>query len=313
MTTTTLDVFDTLIKDFLQSRIKGMGHPPSELIPVMDTAIAAAKEELGDSWKNQNDPLIRRRLESGASLYIDAVLSQTKVWNECRERIKAYGSILLAGAGLSDASNMPLSNLLPDVLKFVRAVDWAELRTDPNKCLAFKNEFLKQCSGKLPAKSHKMIILNFPDYILEIVSLNWDDLLEQAASLTGKIIGKQNEDQPVITQRWLWKFHGDVCNIKLGNIKGHGGWVFPDEDGYVFDSFRQYIQFTGLMARLFTFVIVGYSEKEKVIYDEIVTLLESNPPRPTYRILPDVKFLHQDHYIVGTADFTLSKILPVTA
>jgi hypothetical protein len=310
--TTTLDVFDTPVKEFLQSRIKTMGHSPSELGPVVDTAIRAAKDQLADSWKNQKDRLIRERIERGASLYIDAVLSQSKIWNECRERIKAYGSVLLVGAGLSYGSDMPLSNILDDLLAFVRARDWAELRADPDKCLAFKNQFRRICSSKVPTKSHKMVILNFPSYIWEVISLNWDDLLEKASALAGKAVNKQNEDQPVAINRCLWKFHGDVARIEPDNIIGHGGWVFPDEQGYVFDSFRGYIERTGLKGQLFTFLVVGYSEKEKVIYDEIVTLLESNPPRPTYRVGLELKYLNRSHHIVGTAEFILTKIFPLT-
>jgi hypothetical protein len=309
--TTTLDVFDTPVKEYLQSRIKILGHSPSDLAPILDSAIKSAKEQLADSWKNQNDRLVRKRLENGALLYIEAVLSQSKILSECRERIKAYGSVLLAGAGLSYSSDMPLSNILDDLLLFVRARNWAELRVDPAKCLAFKNQFKFVCASKVPSKSHKIVVINFPGYIREIISLNWDNLLEKAADQAGISVNKQNEDVPVTIENCLWKFHGDVERIEKDNIIGHGGWVFPDEQGYVFDSFKRYIERIDLKGQLFTFLVIGYSEKEKVIYDEIITLMESNPPRPTYRIGLDLRHLNQSFHIVGTSEFVLSKIFPV--
>jgi hypothetical protein len=140
---------------------------------------------------------------------------------------------------------------------------------------------------------------------LEVISLNWDDLLEKAAREEGKDINKQNEDTIVTTTRCLWKFHGDIMKITQDNTPGHGGWIFPDEQGYVFESFKKYIETTNLKDQLFTFLIVGYSEKEKTVYDDIINLLESNPPRPTYRISPDLKYLHQTSHIIGTAEFIL--------
>jgi NAD-dependent SIR2 family protein deacetylase len=310
--TTNLDVFDTPVQGYLESYVKNIGHSPSELGPIIRAAISEAKKGLGDSWKTTNDRILRGRIERNAASYMDAVLGQSKLWNECREHIKAYNAVVLAGAGLSYSSDMPLANVLKDMLAFVRARDWAELRVDPNKCLAFKNQFKEICTRKVHNKSHEIVILNFPKYILEILCLNWDDLFEKAAEARGKAINKQNEDHPVTTDCCLWKFHGDVANIKTDNVVGQGGWVFPDEQGYVFNSFKEYVKRTDLKGKFFTFLIVGYGENEKIIKDEIVTLLESDPPRPTYRIVLDLRYLNQTHYIVGTAEYTLSKILPLT-
>lgn len=309
--TTNLDVFDAPVRQYLELTVRNIGHSPLELSPVIDAAVTAAKQQLGDSWKTQNDTLIRKRIEGHAALYMDGVLGQSRVWRECQERIKAHNSLLLVGAGLSYDSDMPLANLLIDLLKFVGAPDWDTLRADPAKCIAFKNQFKAKYSHKVPSKSHELVILNFPQYILEIISLNWDDLLEQAAAVVGKNVNKQNEDHPVTATRCLWKFHGDVANIKEDNTIGQGGWVFPGQQGYVFDSFRQYIQQTQLNNQLFTFLIVGYGEQESAIQDQIVTLLESNPPRPTYRIGLELKNLNQPTHIVGTCEFILSKIFPL--
>jgi hypothetical protein len=306
-----LDIYDYPIKQFLEEYIRQSGHSSSALEPVIDVAIEHAKQSLPDSMRTFAPRILRERITDAAKDYINAVLSQNKKWQECRERIKAYSSIFLAGAGLSYGSDMPLSNTLKDILVFCGAVDWAELRSDPIKCLAFKQQFNKVCGSKSPSVSHSLLIRNFPEHIWEIICLNWDDLFEKAARLDGKPINKCYIDQPVPAQRYLWKFHGDVENLGDGNIAGQGGWIFPDEPGYVFDSFRDYIKRTGLQNQLFTFVIVGYSENESIIYDQIVTLLELTPPRPTFRIGLDLRNFQKDRYIVGTAEFTLNKILPV--
>src|SRR3972149_5985513 len=125
--TTNLDVFDAPVEQSIESYVKTIGHSSSELGIVIDAALRAAKVLLGDSWKTQNNRLVRSRLEKNAALYMDAVLGQSKIWNECRERIKAYCSVVLVGAGLSYGSDMPLANILDDLLVFVGARDWAAL------------------------------------------------------------------------------------------------------------------------------------------------------------------------------------------
>lgn len=120
---------------------------------------------------------------------------------------------------------------------------------------------------------------------------------------------KVNEDtKPVVGKRFLWKFHGDIEKITPGNIKGRGGWVFPDEGGYVFKYFHDYLSEHGLNESLFVVVFVGYSESDKNI-SEIISLLENKPRRPTFRIGLDLKHLHDKKYIVGPSDYILAKIL----
>jgi hypothetical protein len=160
-------------------------------------------------------------------------------------------------------------------------------------------------------QSHKLIALNFPKYIYEIICLNWDNLVERGALEVSKSISKVNEDNPIENNSNLWKFHGDVDNITKDNKKGHGGWVFPDEKGYVFKNFAKYANESGLNSKLFTFVIVGYSEKEEEIYSGVVTQFEDTPPRPPFRIGLDLSRLKEDQYIVGPSAFILNEILPI--
>ena len=308
-----LDVFDVPVKKYLINEVRQLGHDPDEIDPVLDKAIERAKELLLQSReKLPLSPIrIRSRIENRAYEYVYGVLAQSKKWKDAKTRIRNWSSIFLVGAGLSFESDMPLSDTLEDLIKFCRAKDYNELRKDKDKCLKFKLEFKKICEKKSPGFSHKLIVKNFPKYILEIICLNWDNLIERAAEEMNKSIPKINEDKPVTGKRYLWKFHGDVENIKENNIKGEGGWVFPDEEGYVFNNFIQYIKEKGLKDTLFTFVIVGYSEKEKEIYNKIIRQFEEKPKRPTFRVGLDLKRLHENRYIVGPSDFILKKILPL--
>ena len=118
---------------------------------------------------------------------------------------------------------------------------------------------------------------------------------------------KINEDDHVTTKHNLWKFHGDVENIKSNNIPGKGGWIFPDENGYVFNSFLRYIETHGLKEMMFTLVIIGYGERESEI-SKIIDLFEKMGKRPIYRIVLDLRYLNNEYYIVGPSDFILSRI-----
>jgi hypothetical protein len=253
--------------------------------------------------------ILRSKIEEHAYAYVHGVLSQSKKWKSAHECIRSYCSIFLVGAGLSFESGIPLTKVLKDILEFCGANNYDELRKDEQKCKKFKLEFKRVCDEKNVGTSHKLIALNFPRYILEIICLNWDNLIERAAKELGREIHKIHEDVAVVGERHLWKFHGDVENIKTDNVKGKGGWVFPNEGGYVFNNFIKYIEEKGLLKRMFTFVIVGYSEREEEIYGKIIKSFEKR--RPTFRVGLDLKRLHEENYIVGPADFVLKEILPL--
>lgn len=307
-----LDVFDEPVRKFLEKEIQELGYDPVELRPAIDVSILEGKSliSLRDASVHLPPAILRARIEEHALLVVRAILSQVKKWDLLRERIKSYSSVFLVGAGISFESDIPLAAILGDLLKFVRAKDYSDLKINDRKCLKFKTDFRTICTEKLPGISHKLVTKNFPRYILEIVCLNWDDLFEKAADELKIDLHKINENNQVHEERHLWKFHGDVQNIKGANIIGKGGWIFPGEDGHVFDSFVSYLAETGLKDRLFTFVIVGYSEKESSICDNVIACFEKNQNRPTVRIGLNIARLHEQDYIVGPADFVLKKVLP---
>ena len=306
-----LNVFDKPVKDFLTDELKKMGYDPSEFEVVFDAAIRSAKEMIHESETSLPSPILRSKLGEHSFNYLRGVLSQTEKLSGAHKRIKSYGSVFLVGAGISFESGMPLSDILGDILRFCKAGSYDELRNDSDKCLRFKNEFRKICLSKAPGQSHKSMALNYPKHIWEIVCLNWDNLIERGASEIGKSVSKVNEDRIPVGKSHLWKFHGDVELIGKDNERGKGGWVLPDEKGYVFDCFAEYIKTSGLGSSIFTFLIVGYSEKEEEIYNAIIDQFEDKPPRPTYRIGLDLSRLKEDNYIVGPSAFVLKEILPL--
>jgi len=306
-----LDVFDEPVKKALEKQIKDLGYNPRELLPVMEVAIEEAKKIVDKEKIPLSTRILRAEIEKHAYTYIHGVLKQSKKWKLARECIRSYCSVFLVGAGISFESGVPLTKCLEDLLKFCGAKDYDDLRIDEKKCYNFKSEFRKICDRKDVGASHKLIVKNFPKFILEIICLNWDNLIERAAKELGKSINKVNEDVAVRDERHLWKFHGDIENIKRSNIKGKGGWIFPNEGGYVFNCFLDYIKRTELENSMFTFIIVGYSEGEEKIYDNIISHFEKKIPRPTFRIGLNLKRLGEEKYIVGPADFILKQVLPI--
>lgn len=305
-----LDVFDEPVRKFLGSQIKELGFAPQELQPVVDKAIEGAKKVVCKE-RLLLPKILKSRIEEHAFHYVHSVLSQSKKWKSAYERINSFHSVFVVGAGISFESGIPLTRVLDDLLRFCGADDYEELSKDQKKCLKFKREFKKICKDKNVGTSHILIAQSFSKYILEIICLNWDNLIEKAAKTLSKEIPKINEDKPITSERFLWKFHGDVENIKGDNVEGKGGWIFPDEEGHVFDCFTRYVDKTGLRDKLFTFVIIGYSENEKEIYDNVVECFEKRPPRPTFRVGLDLSRLGEKDYIVGPSNFVLKKIIPL--
>ncbi|HEX9896438.1 MAG TPA: hypothetical protein VGA85_02085 [Dehalococcoidales bacterium] len=307
---TSLDIYEVPVKKKLEAHIVRVGYSAAQLNPIIDAAIQEGKRSITDAVRSLSPIVIRERIYRSAVTYIESVLSQTKKWNLCRELIRNYSSVFLAGAGVSFESELPLSDTLEYLKRFCKATSWIDLRSDISKCHNFKLQFKIVSDRKVPSASHKLLIKNFPSKVLEIICLNWDDLFERAANLQKRTISKQNQNTTVTGMRHLWKFHGDVALITNDNVAGQGGWIFPDQDGYVFDSFIQYTVNTNLKNEPFTFIIIGYNEKEQAIYDKIIRPLELSPPRPTYRIGLQLDKLHDQTYIVGTSDFVLKQLLP---
>jgi hypothetical protein len=283
-----------------------------EIFNVIKDKIAdiSRTKDIHPAFMDALDIALREMVKDHSSNALRFILSERGKIMEAGEKIRTFGSVFLVGAGLSKESELPSTENLEEVLRYVGAKNYDELRQDPDKCLKFKTHFKDLCDRKKPGKSHKLIVRNFGRYILEIICLNWDNLLERAAEDLKIIINKVNREGYVQGMRYLWKFHGDVDYITQDNIKGNGGWVFPDEGGFVFNCFKDYIERTRLINKLFVFVIVGYSEKEQNIYKDIINLFSKEPPRPTFRIGLDPQRRNEDNYILGPADYVLEIMFP---
>jgi hypothetical protein len=261
--------------------------------------------------------LIKYILEVELNAYIVKTFSNiSEKSSKVQEKTKTWKSVFLIGAGTSYESGLPLTSTLNDLLKFVKAKNYQELQNNQKKnkkCKRFKEEFKKICEKSPIGVSHKIIALNFPQYIKEIICLNWDNLIEKAFNECNKKIEKINRNDNIKVEvkdieqgGYLWKFHGDV---EEPDYK----WIFPNHRGRVFKNFIDYYKRNNwLKDNLFVFVIVGYSEKEKNISDNLIKLLEKRRKHVTYRIGLEFKRFHHKNYIFGPADVVLELILPKT-
>jgi hypothetical protein len=309
-----LEIFRTPARHKLIDSIKEIQHDPKELEPVIERAIDMG---LTDVLKRKNHPKYGElpvfwiaQIHRSAFLYVKSVLTQDSKIDNLKKRIKSYKSIFIVGAGISFEVGIPFTDHLKDILKFVRCGNYDQLRLDNERCFQFKNKFKNTCDEKQPTKSHSVLSLNLGNKIIDIVCLNWDDLIERSAENVGKEINVITEENDAsMTGGYLWKPHGDIRNIKLDNTKGKGGWVFPDEGGFIFETFLQYLKDDkGLRDSLFVIVIAGYSGNDKRI-NKIIKILEDDKRRITYRIGLDLRSLKDQFYIAGPSDYILPMIL----
>jgi len=275
----------------------------------IDIAISRVEEKFR-KFLLTKERIVRANIEEYAMGYVDGILSQTKKWKSLKEMIRIYKSIFVIGAGMSFESGLPLSKHLEHLFRLCNCKSFKDLRDDKSKGRQFKLKFLELCDANEPTISHHLILENFTEKILQIICLNWDNLLERCGRTINKEANKIAADNSKVTNgNYIWKFHGDVENISEENEKGKGGWIFPDENGYVFESFHDFLNRpNGLAESSFVMVIVGYGEMDAEI-SKLINAIEEKQKRTTFRIGLDLSLLNDDKYLVGTAAFTLSKVL----
>ena len=215
--------------------------------------------------------------------------------------IKVHGAILVMGAGASLESGLPLyaqfapiiwqvvdefselkaaikcSENIPakniignDSDKIKQAFNYIETHALAN--IRFK-ELFRSLNDK--HKNNNLIVhknickLIHTGYIKMVVSFNWDDLLETAwESLYSTYINENRTN--------LIKPHGDVRNLSAK-------WIYPNCAGFLSAENIATIESTTKEGPS-TFVILGYSEQDKVIAD---TFINPNENRYVlYRISP---------------------------
>jgi len=237
-----------------------------------------------------DDETIKPRIETVLFQYINDIMVSHKLVDELKEKKNFYRIILLVGAGFSSEAGLPPTGYLPPFGdEIIRSEEKQKEFID-----TFINSFLKL--DKIP-DVYRLIARAFEcGEIMEIICLNWDNLIERAyrEEFRKDIRKIFREDQEPKDEdgdgfyHYLWKFHGDVENREVS-------WVFPRSDGKggrVFKSFTDYLSKL-LKNTAFIFLIVGYSERDQVITDEIIRPIEDSGKCLVYRIGFDLERLEQ--------------------
>ena len=295
---------------YMEGYIKQINEDLPSISPILDSVFDKAKFYGLTNLKGHNlkPALMLKFIRDNSLTLLKAILRQTLKFKDAKHHIDVEKAVFVIGAGFSSESGAPMSIDLNDILRFVGASDFAELRRDLSKCFKFKKQFQILINRSNPGLSHNLIAVSFPSKVIEIICLNWDNLIERAFKALGKSPRKINKETKVEGRNHLWKFHGDIEEFNDNNWVGNLGWVFPDEEGYVLKCFKDYLSHYGLSSELFSLFIVGYSEKD-IQVKKVIDELETSPQRPTYRIGIEIDKLHDDFYLLGPSPYVLTRIL----
>jgi hypothetical protein len=91
---------------------------------------------------------------------------------------------------------------------------------------------------------------------------------------------KINTDDITSNEPSLWKLHGDVENTSLK-------WVFPFEQGRIFNNLLLSLEKCIINDSPEYALIVGYSEWEKIVREQLINWLEDHIPN-VLRIRPQI-------------------------
>lgn len=224
-----------------------------------------------------------------------------KCMDEMINNTKVHGAILVIGAGASFESGLPLYSQFPTIIwkvvdKFPKiktelkysdtnsAKDiigndvemikksFSAIERYPSSDTEFKKEFKKLVDSHKSKNSsvyENICKLIHNGNIKLVISFNWDDLLETSwENLYGTNINAQ--------KLTLLKPHGDVREM---NKK----WIYPNSDGNLSENDKNSINH--VISNSFSiFLILGYSEQDKKIVDELIKPNEKDSV--IYRLSP---------------------------
>lgn len=311
-----LDAYDSYVYSALKGIITKEFHIKyQEIEPAVEGCVDKAKQILGaylstGSGEDSHKIRIPFELLKLSKEHIYLVLSQKKKFNQIKSEIRDYGCVLLCGAGLSYGSYAPLSKDLGPIKDFCKIKNFSELKEDTDKLNCFRNNFMNVCAKKIPSKSHKIVANNFDQHIKDVILLNWDNFLERALDARSVHYTKINEEGQKPDFKNLWKMHGDVDFITKDNLPGLGGWVFPGDGGFVFESLKNYYGTADKENDIFVILIVGYSLEDQLINKEVIERISLNGRKRVYRVSLDFQDYQDDNAVVGTSDFILNRIMP---
>ncbi len=258
--------------------------------------------EKGIQPSRRHEDEIRRKFEDYIYLVVQA---------KCRlldkdcvpEKISDNHAILLIGTGFSENSALSLTDSLDSVRVHLKAKSFEEVSEKKDE--EFKRLFMKEILGKKirQTEAHTVIAEMFhAEVITEIISLNWDNLIEKAHDKFG-VIRKINDETIVPTfykdgyYHYLWKFSGDVDKFE-------DKWIYPGMKERVFQSFLEYIP--SLMDHMYVFLLIGYSEREGDIKDKIIRPWQDSWPDLVYSIGMDLSQVdNSKNYMVAPANWIM--------
>ncbi len=311
-----LDAYDSYIYSNLKGIITKEFHIKyQEIEPVVEECVDKAKQILGANLSTGLEEVLHNiripfELLKLSKEHVYLVLSQKKKFDKIKSEIRDYGCVLLGGAGLSYGSYAPLSKDLGPIMDFCKIKDFSELKRDQVKLNCFKDKFVNVCANKSPSKSHKIVANNFDQHIKDVILLNWDNLLERALTARSVHYTKINKEGQKPALKNLWKMHGDVDFLTEDNVPGLGGWVFPGDGGFVFESLKNYYEMPAKENDIFVVLIVGYSLEDQLINKEVIERISLNGRKRVYRVSLNFQDYQDDDTLVGTSDFILNRLMP---
>jgi hypothetical protein len=231
--------------------------------------------------------------------------------DDVKRRVKENIVFLIIGAGFSVAGGAPLRSHLDSLLKNVEVKDYDELVRSQKQ-----GEFKKRFANSIKMNpeifkntlAHRVVAEAFINKkIIEIVSLNWDSLIEnEREEIRYRKINQDGQtpkdDDGDGFFHYLWKLNGDVEDLEYE-------WVFPNMEERIFQSFAEYVK--TLKNNVLLMLIIGYSEcDEKGLVGNTKLCREVISPlsavQKTYRIGMDLGLLDKyDDYVVAPAEIFL--------
>lgn len=253
--------------------------------------------------------------------------------DELLRRIRAYKIIAVIGAGASFEAGIPLTRDLEPILKQIlgeKVLEQIEqqvkqtgkdplkecfkiISNDKRKDSEFKKRFRELIEAGLKyghieiTEAQKIIVEEFiKGKVVEIICLNWDNLLEICYRKIGKEPCKINRDEcpKYIREKiekcefahCIWKFHGDVEDLEYE-------WIYPGMEGRVLQTFKDYYNNKIKKSKTtFIVLVLGYSEADEEIKKNIIEFLEEN--HTIYRIGMSLDLLKKyDNYIFAPLEW----------
>ncbi|MED4886540.1 hypothetical protein [Lysinibacillus fusiformis] len=170
----------------------------------------------------------------------------------------------------SDSDNsLPAKDLIGENFENLKLA-FSLIDNYPDALKSFKYTFNINEKIKFAPESHSNIAKLVHEKFFElIISFNWDSLIEFSwENLYGTNINAAKLS--------LIKPHGDI-------LDSYSKWILPNSPGYIDTESRQYIN-NLVMERPRTLIIVGYSENDSQIVQELITPLENK--WNVYRVTP---------------------------